>query len=151
MRDATGRYLELPRPGTSGRCWRPTRDRVSFSPNQQTSVTDPGSVPTIQWLEDGNPLEALWRSHNGAPPPSRAIVTDGKMTADEAYGLACQGTALLWRGDFQEARQMLSALGKRADRRQRRSQKSRAAPAQVFHLYRQARSQRARTLNMLLI
>jgi SAM-dependent methyltransferase len=77
------------------------------------------------------------------------------MTADEAYGLACQGTALLWRGDFQEARQMLTALGNRADRPQRRSQPSAttsiAGSSEAFHLYRQARSQRARTLNALLI
>src|SRR5688572_8414114 len=89
------------------------------------------------------------------------------MKADEAYGLACQGTALLWRGDFQEARQMLSALGSRADRRERRSRNSAAnstaksvadsvanspaGAADAFHLYRQARSQRARTLNALLI
>jgi 2-polyprenyl-3-methyl-5-hydroxy-6-metoxy-1,4-benzoquinol methylase len=81
------------------------------------------------------------------------------MTADEAYGLACQGTALLWRGDFQEARQMLAALGKRADRPQRRAQpgsRTSAAtandsPAHAFNLYRQANSQRARTLNALLI
>ena len=77
------------------------------------------------------------------------------MTADEAYGLACQGAALLWRGDFQAARQMLTALGKRADRRKRNSRTSAASPmsdpAGAFHLYRQARSQRARTLNALLI
>src|SRR5688572_22543837 len=77
------------------------------------------------------------------------------MTADEAYGLACQGTALLWRGDFQEARQMLTAMGNRADRRTRRSRASAATSvtnsADAFHLYRQARAQRARTLNALLI
>ena len=114
----------------------------------------------IHWLEDGKAFEALWRSHNGTPPATRIVVADGKMTADEAYGLACQGTALLWRGDFQEARQMLNALGSRADRPQRRSRHpaaatsivdSRADPAEAFHLYRQARSQRARTLNALLI
>jgi SAM-dependent methyltransferase len=77
------------------------------------------------------------------------------MTADEAYGLACQGTALLWRGDFHDARQMLSALGNRADRRKRSSRTSAvtsiADRAEAFHHYRQARSQRARTLNALLI
>jgi SAM-dependent methyltransferase len=76
------------------------------------------------------------------------------MTADEAYGLACQGTALLWRGDFQDARQMLAAMGKRADRikRTRTSAATSAAhPAEAFNLYRQARSQRTRTLNALLI
>lgn len=72
------------------------------------------------------------------------------MTADEAYGLACQGTALLWRGDFQEARQMLTALGRRADRPQRKPKRQSNA-ADAFHLYRQAKAQRARTLNSLLI
>ncbi len=50
---------------------------------------------------------------------------------------------------------MLSALGKRADRPQRRPRTSAATSiagsAEAFHLYRQARSQRARTLNALLI
>jgi SAM-dependent methyltransferase len=109
----------------------------------------------IHWLDDGRECEALWRSHSGTPPAKRVVVTDGKMSADEAYGLACQGTALLWRGDFQEARRMLSALGNRADRAARKSRTSAATssagPADAFHLYRQARSQRARTLNALLI
>ena len=113
------------------------------------------SSPKIHWLDEGQAFEALWRSHSGTPPATRVVVADGKMTADEAYGLACQGTALLWRGDFQEARQMLRALGNRADRSRRRSGTSAATsiprPAEAFHLYRQARSQRARTLNALLI
>jgi len=123
-------------------------------------VTERGANPIIHWLEDGTAFEARWRSHSDAPPATRVVVADGKMTADEAYGLACQGTALLWRGDFQEARQMLTALGKRADRPQRRSRTSAATSlagtstinsADAFHLYRQARSQRARTLNSILI
>ena len=117
-------------------------------------------MPIIHWLEDGKAFEAQWRSHSDAPPASRVVVADGKFSADEAYGLACQGTALLWRGDFQEARQMLSALKNRADRPQRRSRTFAANPiagtsiansAEVFHLYRQGRSQRSRTLNALLI
>jgi SAM-dependent methyltransferase len=112
-------------------------------------------MPMIHWLDDGKAFEAQWRSHSGTPPAKRVVVTDGKMAADEAYGLACQGTALLWRGDFQEARRMLSALGNRADRAARKSRTSAATSsagrAEAFHLYRQARSQRARTLNALLI
>lgn len=112
-------------------------------------------VPTLHWIEDGKAFEARWRSHSDVAPPTRVVAADGRMTADEAYGLACQGTAILWRGDFQEARQMLSALGKRADRRQRKSRTSATdsvtTSPEAFHLYRQARSQRARTLNALLI
>ncbi len=117
------------------------------------------NIPNIHWLEDGKAFEAQWRSHSGTPPATRVVVTDGKMTADEAYGLACQGTSLLWRGDFQEARQMLTALGKRADRNKRPRTSAANSPggtsiansADAFHQYRQARSQRARTLNALLI
>ena len=104
---------------------------------------DRDAIPIIRWLEDGKSCEARWRSHSGMPPPARVIVIDGKMTADEAYGLVCQGTALLWRGNFQDARRMLVALGTRADRRKRRSRtaagSSAADSAQTFHLHRQAR------------
>lgn len=116
-------------------------------------------VPTLRWQEEGKTFEARWLSLSGMPPAACVVVADGKTTADEAYGLACQGTALLWRGDFQEARQMLTAMGKRADRRRNKSRRgsrasaseARGNPAEAFHLYRQARSQRARTLNALLI
>lgn len=107
----------------------------------------------LRWVEGDKEFEARWRSHSGTPPPARVLVADGNTTADEAYGLAGQGTALLWRGDFQEARQLLTALGRRADRRKRgaRTVVDNAGAAEAFHLQRQARSQRSRTLNALLI
>ncbi len=112
-------------------------------------------LPEIQWLEDGTATRARWLSPNDSPPPARVVIADGKITAEEAYGLACQGTAILWRGDFQGARQVLNALKNRADRRKRGLRNSTGTPAAplagAFHLYRQARSQRARTLNALLI
>ena len=77
------------------------------------------------------------------------------MKADAAYRLACEGTALLWRGDFQNARQLLQALARRVDRSTRSPRAPAAAqmasPPDAFNLYRQARSQRARTLGMLLM
>ena len=113
------------------------------------------SPPIVRWVEDGKTFDALWRSESAAPPAARVLVADGNLTADEAYGLACQGTALLWRGDFQQARQMLNALASRADRALRRPRTAAASSASVsaeaFHLYRQARAQRARTLGALLI
>lgn len=111
--------------------------------------------PIIHWTEDGKACEARFRSLSDAPPPSRVVIATGNLSADEAYGLAGQGTALLWRGDFQDARQMLTAMGNRADRAQRKSRRSTAPSTpnfpEAFHLYRQAKSQRARTLNLLLI
>jgi SAM-dependent methyltransferase len=113
------------------------------------------SQPIISWHEEGNACTARWLSQNGAPPATHVVIADANLKADEAYGLACQGTALLWRGDFQNARQMLTALASRADRPARKQRKSTTASTlgspEVFHLHRQARSQRARTLNALLI
>ena len=113
------------------------------------------SAPVVQWAEDGEERSALWRSERGAPPPAKMAVADDRMTADEAYGLAGQGVALLWRGDYQNARQLLTAMANRVDRPRgpKKPAKPAAAkpPAEVFNLERQARSQRARILGMLLI
>jgi SAM-dependent methyltransferase len=109
--------------------------------------------PAVRWNEDGEARSARWRSEAGTPPAGRVIIADDRITADDAYGLACQGTALLWRGDFQNARQLLIALASRADRPPKKSAASSTptSPAAVFHRYRQARSQRARTLGSLLV
>jgi methylase of polypeptide subunit release factors len=112
--------------------------------------------PVIRWIESGKACCAHWRSESDAPPPKRVVIANDAMTADHAYGLACQGVGLLWRGDFQNARQMSVALGRRADRPAKLSGKSDAScrpesPATAFHLHRQARSQRARTLGSLLV
>ena len=70
------------------------------------------------------------------------------MTADAAHRLACEGTALLWRGDFQNARQILNAMARRADRH---PPKPGTSPAESFHFHRQTQSRRARILGMLLV
>jgi methylase of polypeptide subunit release factors len=117
------------------------------------------SAPTpqlIHWEENGAPHSARWRSEAGMPPPKRVVIADDRTNADVAYRLACEGTALLWRGDFQNARQLLQALARRADHKGKPSKKAKpvkapATPTEAFHLHRQAQSQRARTLAMLLI
>ncbi len=112
--------------------------------------------PLVCWIEGGEARSARWRSESAAPPPKRVIIAGDDISADDAYGLACQGTALLWRGDFQSARRMLIALERRADRKPRVRKRPAASsipitPAEAFHLHRQARSQRARTLGALLV
>jgi len=107
--------------------------------------------PVIHWNEAGVEKSARWRSESGTPPPKRVIIADDRIKADEAYRLACEGTALLWRGDFQNARQLLHAMARRADEKPRKAKKIPATAAESFHLHRQAQSQRARTLGMLLL
>ncbi len=112
--------------------------------------------PTLNWTEAGTECTARWRSESGMPPPRRVVIADDTMKADQAYRLACEGTALLWRGDFQNAKQLLQAMSRRADRKPRKPVLSSVeghsvVPGEAFHLHRQSQSQRARTLAMILI
>ena len=112
--------------------------------------------PIFNWTESGKACNARWRSESGLQPPKRVLIADDTMRADDAYRLACEGTALLWRGDFQNAKQLLQAMSRRTDRKPRKPVLSlvagtSAAASEGFNLHRQAQSQRARTLAMILI
>ncbi|MYM41406.1 methyltransferase [Duganella qianjiadongensis] len=119
-------------------------------------TASPAAPQLIHWEENGAQCSAVWHSEAGMPPPKRVVIADDRINADMAYSMACEGTALLWRGDFQNARQLLQALARRIDHKGRGSKKAKparapATPTEAFHLHRQAQSQRARTLAMLLI
>ncbi|CAP44032.1 methyltransferase [Bordetella petrii] len=105
-------------------------------------------LPTVHWTESGQAHHALWRSESAAPPPARIQAADDRMPADVAYRLICEGTHLLWRGDFQNARQLLQALARRIDKK---SRKPAASPLDAFNRHRQAQSQRARLLGSVLL
>lgn len=108
----------------------------------------------INWTEANVARSAIWHSENKTQAPRRVVIADDTMTADVAYRMACEGTALLWQGDFQNARQLLQALSRRISRPHKRKKSAKpdvAAPAEVFNLHRQAQSLRARVLAMLLI
>ena len=107
--------------------------------------------PVINWTEASEARSARWRSESGVPPPKRVVIADDRMTADAAFRLASEGTGMLWRGDFQNARQLLQALARRADRKPKKARAPASSPTEAFHLHRQAQSQRARTLGMLLL
>ncbi|MEI2415319.1 class I SAM-dependent methyltransferase [Orrella sp. JC864] len=103
----------------------------------------------LDWTEDGQPQRARWRSESGAAAPRRVVPADDAMPADTAFRLASEGTGLLWRGDFHNARQLLQAIARRIDKRARKPPQG--AGAERFNRHRMAQAQRARTLGMLLI
>ncbi|MHB1093373.1 methyltransferase [Thiobacillus sp.] len=107
-----------------------------------------GGATVVNWTEAGESRSARWRSESGSPAPRRVTVADDRLTADAAYRLASEGTALLWRGDFQNARQLLQAMARRIERKPR---KAATSPIEAFNFHRQHQSQRARTLGMLLL
>lgn len=111
----------------------------------------------IEWNEQGEVRSARWRSESGAAAPRRVELAKDTLSADSAYRFACAGTAMLWRSDFQNARLMLQALQRRIEDKPPKSAARAAAkiaastPEEVFHLHRQAQSQRARSLGTLVI
>ena len=111
----------------------------------------------IEWNEQGEVRSARWRSESGAAAPRRVELAKDTLSADSAYRFACAGTAMLWRSDFQNARLMLQALQRRIEDKPPKAAARAAAkiaastPEEVFHLHRQAQSQRARSLGTLVI
>lgn len=103
----------------------------------------------LRWTDASGVEHAMrWRAATGVAPPKRAVPVTDQITADAAYRLACEGVALIWQGDFQNARQLLRALARRSERL---PPKPAATLRDAFNGYRLAKVQRARILGMLLI
>jgi len=112
----------------------------------------------LHWQENDTAQQARWQSEAGNAPPTRVQIVDDQTRADDAFRLACAGTGMLWHGDFQSARQLLQALGRRLEQRVGRRLEQRkkdipsdTSPSDRFHRYRMAQAQRARILGMVLI
>ncbi len=118
---------------------------------------------TLQ-LDDvnGQPQHAAWHSEAGRPAPARMQVADDRLAADAAYHLICEGSTLLWQGDFFNARHLMEALKRRLDKPKLRGKAQKnakpaqspapaATPALAFHQQRQVQARRAHILGSILI
>ena len=118
----------------------------------------------MRWTEEDAVRDVRWQSEKGLPPPKKVVIADDTLTADTAYRLASEGSTFLWRGDYQNAKQLLQALARRAERPVKRNRKKVARdaklnpdavnaiePKAVFNQHRQAQAQRARILDAILI
>ena len=142
----------------------PAVSAVASSSASASSATD-DTRPILHWIEDDRAHQARWQCANDMPMPKNVLPCDDTMSGDVAYRLACEGTALLWRGDFQNAKMLLQALARRIDKAKERklvvtqrkagSKTEKTIPgdprAAAFHQHRQKQAQRARVLSMVLI
>lgn len=118
------------------------------APLPQRGAIGEQSMSTTSWNEHGEVRSALWHSENGAPAPTRIELADDTLTADLALKRLRAGAALLWRGDYPGARQLVSALGRRIDRRTTPRHRD---TAQLFLAHRAQRAERARLLGGMLV
>jgi len=143
----------LPNParGEQNPAYRPAFQLIR-SPKKVRFGDNAGMNPRIEWLEAGAPRAARWRSEAAIPPHRKIHVADDSLGADAAFRLVAQGTAILWRGDWQNARNLLQALARRVDRQPREgSEKKPASPAEAFERHRAKQGRRAALLGLLLV
>ena len=102
----------------------------------------------VSWQEKGKPQLAVWQSEANTAPPKNIIIADDTTNAKVAYKQVCEGASLLYRGDFQNAKQLLQAITRKFDIKA-------IAPAenltQAFHQHRARQIQRASITNKILI
>lgn len=120
-----------------------------MSEPETSSASEPHNVSWETKSEtESETHTAVWQSEAGYPPPEKLVLVDDTTTADDAYWRACAGTAMLYVGDFQNAKQLLQAVTRRADRNP-------AKPADnlldTFHRHRARQIGRASITNRILI
>ena len=102
----------------------------------------------VSWHEHGTEHTARWHSENGSPPPARVDAVDDSLTANAALRRIRAGTALLWQGDYHGARQLLKAVGRRADHR---ALPHRLSIASEFRAHRAERAEHAGVLGGIVV
>ncbi|MFF1692443.1 methyltransferase [Streptomyces sp. NPDC058257] len=105
----------------------------------------------IHWIDGDAEHTARWHSETGMPAPRQVVPADDRVNASTAHRLTCEGTALLWQGDYHQARQLLGALGRRIDRKAPPVPSETSSANAAFHLQRRASGHRARVLGRLLV
>ncbi|WP_153715368.1 methyltransferase [Eikenella corrodens] len=95
---------------------------------------------TLTWQEQGQTRQAPWRNTAAQKPPDAIAVAEAGLSAKAALKSFRQGQALLWRGDYHQAVQLLSAVKRQLP-----------AASPDFHTHRMQQAQRSRLANMLLV
>jgi methylase of polypeptide subunit release factors len=106
----------------------------------------------LEWEHQQVSYSRLWYSEAGIAPNQQVVVADDTFSANTLYQLAKEGHAIVWQGDYQNARQALTALARRVDRPKRvGSEKKSTNPAELFYAHREEQEWRANILGQILI
>lgn len=97
--------------------------------------------PILTWTERQQPRQAPWRNTAAQKPPAALAVAEDDLSAKTALKIFRQSQALLWRGDYHQAVQLLAAVKRQLP----------APSASDFHTHRMQQAQRSRLANMLLV
>jgi SAM-dependent methyltransferase len=88
----------------------------------------------------------VYRSEGAGPAPERLSPVDDRLRADEALKRVRKGEVLLYQGDFRNAKQLLSAMGRRLGGGAKAT-----TPKQAFLAQRRLKEEEQRTLGHLVV
>lgn len=121
-------------------------------------------VPALPTSLTLDPDDYVWLGSPGTRAPAKLMAGTDTLSAREAFKHMTQGYGIVWQGDFNNARQLLQALGRRLapPRKPVDPATEKATPLldsplsseerrALFHTHRQHQSQRAALLNRLLL
>lgn len=106
------------------------------------------ALEIITWSEGAQSHTAVWYSESNQPQPKWIEVIGDQTKANDAYRLASEGCGMIYRGDYQNAKQLLQALSRRIDKK---PLKKAASLLATFHQHRAKQIQRANILNRILL
>jgi methylase of polypeptide subunit release factors len=111
---------------------------------------------TVSWLENGTTESAHWHSESHTVAPKKILIADDATNAKFAYKQICEGASFLYRGDFQNAKQLLQAITRKIDAVQSSATEKSANTApitlsQAFHHHRARQIQRANIIGKVLV
>lgn len=107
----------------------------------------------ITWAEEGKSQTAVWYSESNQAQPKWLEIVDDTTKADDAYRLASEGAGMVYRGDYQNAKQLLQALSRRINRKPKKQTKRAQTDdlGSTFHQHRAKQIHQANILNRILI
>jgi 2-polyprenyl-3-methyl-5-hydroxy-6-metoxy-1,4-benzoquinol methylase len=124
---------------------------------KQTALSKP-LLPSqlVSWIENGANESAHWHSESNAVAPKKILVADDTTNAKVAYKQICEGASFIYRGDFQNAKQLLQSITRKIDTVQALATEnaSNGAPdnlTKAFHEHRARQIQRANIIGKVLI
>src|SRR5574340_1567269 len=98
-------------------------------------MTPSSTPPRLTWRDATGEREARWLSPGALPPPERLGAAGDATGARAAFARVRQGEALVYAGDYHNARQLLAALGRRLPAPRPRG----PGPAELFRAEREGK------------
>ena len=106
--------------------------------------------PEVDPRQEFAQLNVAWQSEHHYKAPVYFVYADDSLSAQAALKWMRQGVAIIWQGDYHQAKQVLAAMSRQIDKPKKRKGEPESWQDR-FNLYRLAQAQKAQILNLFLL